>query len=110
MTNPSNDPAAASAAMRRLAEALLVMSITITGMVGEMAEYGETHPVPEDAEPIPAVLVNLMQSSFDYLIRRHGVKNVKTAAQIVEHAHDLICSEIFIVSDEFLNDVGETEP
>ncbi len=108
MNNPSYDPAAA-AAMRRLAEALLVMSFTITGMAGEMAEFNETHDVPVDAEPIPAVIVNLMQSSFGSLVQRHGAKKVKAAAQIVERAQDLICSEIFIVSDEFLNDVGESE-
>jgi hypothetical protein len=105
----NHDPAAA-AAMRRLAQALLVTSLTIGGMAAEMSEWNVAHAVPEDADPIPEVIVKLMGGSFDYLIQRHGVKNVKRAAQIIEHAHDLICSEIFVVSDDFLNALEDERP
>jgi hypothetical protein len=114
MNNAQNsfDPAA-SAAMRRLALALRDISATITGLAVEMAQWQESHDAPDDVEPLSDVLANLLQSSFDYLIQRHGPKKVKSAAQIVEHAHDLICSEIFVVSDELLEelrDENQSEP
>jgi hypothetical protein len=112
MNTPYGYDPAAPTAMRRLAQSLLAVSATINAMAADMAVWNDTHDVPDDAEPIPEVLVKLMAGSFDYLIQRHGTKNVKRSAQIVEHALDLICSEIFVVSDEFLDELenDETEP
>jgi hypothetical protein len=66
----------------RLADALFLAGIVINGTLG--------------AEMSPDTIIDLMQNAFDELIQRFGVRHVDRAAQILEAAFELICSEIFI--------------
>jgi hypothetical protein len=69
-------------ATTRLADALFVASVVINGAM--------------DGDTSAEVFVARMLSSFEELLSRYGAGNVNLAAEVVEAAFELLCSEIFI--------------
>jgi hypothetical protein len=69
-------------AAARLADALLVASIVVHGTLS--------------ADTPPEVLLARMRDAFTDLTARYGTADVDRAAELVEVAFELLCSEIFI--------------
>jgi hypothetical protein len=66
-------------------------------IIGHMHRFAAENDVPDDAEPVPALLHKLLLDVLTPLAEEHGVEDLATAAQMIELATQRIGDELFFV-------------
>jgi hypothetical protein len=93
MTPHETDPAAAVDA---LALAVMASCGQLSLIIGHMHRFAAETPT-EDAEPVPAVLHQLLRDVLTPLAEEHGVEDLALAAQMLDLATRRIGDELFFV-------------
>jgi hypothetical protein len=57
------------------------------------------------SEPPHETVVRILADAFSYLVKRHGASQMQQATELLQHAFDVICSEIYVPAD-----IGQDHP
>jgi len=101
MNTPQTDP---SAAVDAFTLALMASCGQLSLIIGHMHRFAAEAATPDDAEPVPAVLHQLLRSVLTPLAKEHAIEDLAIAAQMLELATQRIGDELFVVDFSRLED------
>jgi hypothetical protein len=100
-------------AAHELARALFVVSLPVHMIYAETARDNDSDNNDNNndnnsdawSEPPHETVVRILADAFSYLVKRHGASQMQQATELLQHAFDVICSEIYVPAD-----IGQDHP